>query len=233
MIKVYVNGNIDKSALERLKTKTEVVENLNHIEEIDAILVKEMTISREFMEKAKNLKLLSRHGIGCDMIDMEAAKDLGIKVMRVEGGNAESVAELAVSYMMTLSRDVKFFDTGLQKGQFEDGSHRTKIGLEMNRKVLALIGTGSIAQCVSRILQGAFNMKVLAYSPHLTEEKAHKFNWIKCDDLKEMFMQADYINVSIPLTPETEGLIGRDEFSMMKKTAIFINTARVQRCDVK
>lgn len=225
-MKVYVNGNIDESAYKRLAEKTEVISDIERIDEFDAMLIKGQMVTRDMIAKAKNLKVISRHGVGCDMIDLEAAKEYHIPVMNVPGGNAESVAELAVSFMMALSRHVKYFDQGLQSGLFEKISHRTAIGLEMKGKTLAIVGTGSIAQLIAEMMQNAFQMRVFAYSPHLTLEKAQAHGWEKFDDIHDMFAQADYISINVPLTEETRSMIGSEEFAAMKKTAIFVNTAR-------
>ncbi len=222
---VYLSELVAPSVLERLKKHVEVVDTFDRIEEIDAMLIRKQVVSRQIMEKAKNLKIISRHGVGCDMIDMEAAKELGIKVMNLPGANALSVAELAVSFMLALARKLKLADTGLQKGAFKTFAPKETIGIDTYGKTLALIGTGNIAQHVASMMSG-FNMRVIAYSPHLTEEKAAQLGYERFDNIDDMLSEADYINVSVPLMDTTRNLINEKSFKKMKKTAILVNTAR-------
>lgn len=223
---VYLSELIADSAVERLKEKAEVVDNFDRIEEIDAMLIRKQVITREIMEKAKRLRIISRHGVGCDMIDMEAAKELGIKVVNLPGANADAVAELAVSFMLALARNLKLGNQGLLRGQFKTFAPRETIGMDTGGKTLALVGTGSIAQYVSKIMKNGFGMRVIAYSPHLTDEKAEKLGVERYESIDAMLPEADYINISVPLTDSTRNLIGREQFDKMKKTAILVNTAR-------
>ena len=222
---VYLSELVSPSVLERLKKHVEVVDTFDRIEEIDAMLIRKQVVSRQIMEKAKKLKIISRHGVGCDMIDMEAAKELGIKVVNLPGANALSVAELAVSFMLALARKLKMADTGLQQGAFKTFAPKETIGIDTYGKTLALIGTGNIAQHVASMMSG-FNMRVIAYSPHLTDEKAAQLGFERYDNIDDMLSEADYINVSVPLMDSTRNLINEESFKKMKKTAILVNTAR-------
>lgn len=223
---VYLSELIAPSALARLKEKAEVVDTFDRIGEIDAMLIRKQVVTREIMEKAKRLRLISRHGVGCDMIDMQAAKELGITVINLPGANALSVAELAVSFMLALARKLKLANNGLVRGEFATFAPRETIGLDTHGKTLALVGTGNIAQHVASMMKNGFGMRVIAYSPHLTAKKAAQMGAEKYDSIDSMLSEADFINISIPLTDATRNLIGAAQFDKMKKTAILVNTAR-------
>lgn len=230
---VYLSELVAPSVLARLKEKAEVVDTFDRIEEIDAMLIRKQVVTREIMEKATRLKLISRHGVGCDMIDMEAAAELGIKVVNLPGANALSVAELAVSFMLALARKLKLANNGLIRGDFKTFAPKETVGLDTHGKTLALIGTGNIAQHVASMMKNGFGMRIIAYSPHLTEEKAAAMGAAKYDSIDAMLGEADYINISIPLTDSTRGLIGAAELDKMKPTAILVNTARGAIVDEK
>lgn len=223
---VYLSELVAPSALERLKEKAEVVDTFDRIEEIDAMLIRKQVVTREIMEKAKRLKLISRHGVGCDMIDMAAAKELGIEVINLPGANALSVAELAVSFMLALARKLKLGNNGLLRGEFKTFAPKQTIGTDTHGKTLALIGTGHIAQHVAAMMKNGFGMRVIAYSPHLTDEKAAAMGVERYESIDEMLGEADYINISIPYTESTRNLIDKPQFDKMKKNAILVNTAR-------
>lgn len=223
---VYLSELVAESAMKKLKEKAEVVDTFDRIEEIDAMIIRKQTVTREIMEKAKRLKLISRHGVGCDMIDMEAAKELGIKVINLPGANAQSVAELAVSFMLALARKLKLANNGLCRGEFDTFAPRQTIGMDTCGKTLALVGTGNIAQHVARMMKNGFGMRVIAYSPHLTDEKAAELGFERYESIDSMLPEADYINISIPLNDSTVDLINEDSFAKMKPTAILCNTAR-------
>lgn len=223
---VYLSELIADSARKKLEERATIVDNFDHIEEIDAMIIRKRPVTRQMMEKAKKLKVISRHGVGCDMLDMEAAKELGIKVVNLPGANAQSVAELAVSFIMALSRRLKYCDQGLQKGTIKTFAPKESTGFEMYGKTLALVGTGHIAMKVAQMLKGGFNMRVIANSPHFTKEKAAQLGIEYYENVDDMYAEADYINVSVPLTDETRNMINAESFAKMKPSAILVNTSR-------
>lgn len=225
-MKVYLSEDIAPSALARLQAACELTDSFERIEEIDAILTRNIKINREMMERAKKLKLISVHGTGTDLVDVEAARELGIKVTNVPGENAQSVAELAAGFMLSLSKKLKFADAGLKEGRWSRPGHAELSSREITGKSLGLIGTGSVARHLARMMGMGFNMKILCWNPRRTSAECAAMGFEKCDDLKELFEKCDYVSVHIPYNSETEGLINADVLSRAKPGLIFINTSR-------
>ncbi|MCQ2536918.1 MAG: hydroxyacid dehydrogenase [Lachnospiraceae bacterium] len=223
---VYLSELIAPSAVEELKKHATIVDNFDHPEEIDAMIIRKQPVTREVIEKATKLKVISRHGVGCDMIDLEACKEYGVKVIIQAGGNAQSVAELAVSFMLALARKLKLADQGLQKGRFNVFAPKETIGMDTFGKTVALVGSGHISSKVAAIMKNGFGCRILAYSPHLTPEKAAAMGAEYCPDLDEMLKEADYINISVPLTDSTRHMFNKERLSLLKPTAILVNTSR-------
>ena len=225
-MKVYLNELVAESVIERLQKHVEIITDLDHPEELDAIIVRQTPVTRELIEKAVNLKVIAMHGIGLDRIDVEAAKEHGIPVYNVPGVGAEAVGELAVTYIMALSRKLKRAQWGLEQGRYASFGPSELVGHELNGKTLGVIGAGNISMVVVRIMRNAFGVTVLAYDPYLTEERAESLEIEKIDNLNELFERSDFVSISVPLTNETRNMINEEVLSHAKKDLILINTAR-------
>ena len=223
---VYVGEAIADSAMEYLTAYADVTDDFSNLKDVDAMIIRKHPVTREDMLRAPSLRIISRHGIGCDMLDLEAAAELGIKVTTLPGANAESVAELAAAMMLALSRKLAFTNSGVRQGRFATFQPAECYGFEAYGKTLALVGTGHIAMCLTRIMKYGYGMRVIGYSRHLTPEKASAMGIECASSLEQMLREADYINISVPLTPETYHMIGAEQLALLKPTAILVNTAR-------
>ncbi len=139
-MKIYLSEHIAQSARERLEERFEIVDNFEHPEELDGIIVRRARVTRDIIERAGKLKVICMHGVGLDTIDVEAAKERGIPVTRVPGGSMESVAELAVTFMLALGRKLKYIDQGMRKGVFDHFGMAEMAGNEVYRKKVGLVG---------------------------------------------------------------------------------------------
>ncbi|MDR0539930.1 MAG: phosphoglycerate dehydrogenase [Spirochaetaceae bacterium] len=189
------------------------------IHEADGIIAGLEPYTKELLAKAARLKIISRYGIGCDAIDLAAAKEAGIAVAVTPGANSDSVADLAMALMLSAARHVPRMDAALRAGRQE-----RPLGVEMWRKTLGVIGTGRIGKGVIRRASG-FEMNVLCFDTYQDEEFARRHN-ARYVDLDTLYRNADFITIHSPLTAETRGMIGKRELSLMKKTAVIVNTAR-------
>lgn len=167
---VYLHDHICDSAVARLRRHVNLVDNFDHPEELDAIIVRQQYCPREVINRAKRCRLIQMHGVGLDRIDVEAAKENGISVKRTKGGNAQSVAELAIGFMLAMARKMKFLDRGLQAGKFQTFGLPETVGLELSGKKLGLVGGGQIAQLVADIARAAFHCEIFVYDPFLSAE---------------------------------------------------------------
>lgn len=223
---VYLNDHISPKALARLKAHVKLVDNFENPEEIDAIIVRQQYCTKEMIEKAKNCKLIQMHGVGLDRIDLEAAKSAGIPVLNAHGGNAESVAELAVALILALSRKLTYINDGVKKGRFASFGLPETEGSEVFGKTLGLVGGGQIAQLTANIMKNGFNSKILIYSSHLDEEKCSELGFVKAYSLNELFEKSDFVSVHVPLSDSTRHIINKDVLSSAKPGLILVNTAR-------
>ena len=185
----------------------------------DAVIAGLDAYSRELIDSAERLKVISRYGVGYDKVDVEAANRKGILVTITPGANGDSVADLAVTLMLDAARNVAAMDAAM-KGRAQARPQ----GVEMWQKTLGVIGTGRIGQGVARRCKG-FDMKILCYDIYENEAFKKECN-AKYVDLSTLLRESDFITIHSPLTPETKDMIGAREFDMMKNDAVIVNTAR-------
>lgn len=191
----------------------------------EALIIRTTKVTKEKMLQAPNLKIIAKHGIGTDNIDLKAAKELGIVVTNTPQANMESVAELAVSLILSCARNIpKSFD--LMKEGIERLAPKELTGIELGGKTIGLIGLGRIGIRVGSILKNGFNMNVIGFDPFMSKDMAKTLDIKMYDDLNDMLKVSDVVNISVPLLPSTINLIGKSEFRIMKKSSILVNTSR-------
>ncbi|RLE98115.1 MAG: hydroxyacid dehydrogenase [Thermoprotei archaeon] len=181
-------------------------------------------ITRGVMEKASNLKIIARHGIGLDNVDVEAATELGIVVTYCRHTGEEiSVAEHAIALMLACARRLVEADKCVREGRWRD---RVKlVGVELRGKVLGIIGLGAIGREVAKIASKGLGMKILAYDPYVPD-RVFKELGVEKVGLDELLEKSDVITIHAPLTPETRGMLSRERLARVKPGAILVNTAR-------
>lgn len=179
-------------------------------------------ISRRVMENASRLKVVGRHGVGVDNIDVEAATELGIQVVNTPLANKESVAEHAIGILLGLSKLVVQVDRGLRRGQWRGKAEFR--GNELKGKTLGVVGTGRVGTRVAEIARLGFNMDIL-YHDVVPNLRVEEIGGRRCE-LEELLSRSDYVTLHVPLMPETEYLIGERELGLMKPTAYLLNLSR-------
>lgn len=197
---------------------------LKEISNYEALMVRSRTkVTTEIVKAGSqgNLKVIGRAGVGVDNIDIETAGKNGIKVVNSPTGSKESVAELSFAHMLALSRFVPKADTSMRNGEWIKKQLK---GSELKGKTLGLIGSGNISQYASNIAN-AFEMNVLVYSPHCTDEKAKRMG-AKRVDFEELLKKSDFVSLHIPHTKDSHYLINKKTISLMKPTAYLINCSR-------
>ena len=184
-----------------------------------------ISITRDLIEVADNLLVISRTGGGLDNVDVEAAIDRGIIVTSNLGVNTRSVAEHVLSMILSLSKRLPIMDQAVRNSNF--GIRYQNLPRDITGKIIGLLGFGRIGYEIGRICHQTFNMQILAYDPYLEEEKKNEsLNWVNLVELKELFAKSDFISIHVPLTEQTRNLIDEAQLSMMKSDAILINAAR-------
>jgi len=187
----------------------------------EAVIVGRYGFSATAFNAAPNLKMISLWQTGYDNVDLAAAVEHGVIVSNVPNYAFDSVAEFAFALAPNLMRKVHAADMNLRKGKFDWRCH---VGNELMSKTLGVLGTGNIGKRVIQIAHG-FNMNVLSTTAHPSFERAKKLG-VMFVDLETLLSESDIVTLHLPLTPETEHMIGASEFAKMKSTAILINTAR-------
>jgi D-3-phosphoglycerate dehydrogenase len=231
MGRVLVADPIAESALAKIKAAglEVVVRNKetdgpieDQIKGFDCVVVRSATkMTKEVIDAADNLKLIVRAGVGLDNVDKDAAGKKGIEVKNTPEAPTVSVAELVFAMMLALARNVTRADSSMKDERWEK---KALTGTELWNKTLGVVGFGRIGCEVAKKAK-AFDMEVLAYDvvdiDHICLEMG-----VKRTELSDLIKSSDYITVHVPLVPSTKGMFGEKEFTMMKKTAFIVNTAR-------
>jgi D-3-phosphoglycerate dehydrogenase len=192
--------------------------------DVDAIIIRANgRVSARVMDAAPGLQVIGRHGVGLDGIDLEAARARGIPIVYTPDANTESVAEQCVGLMLAVSKQIARADKAIRQGRWQ--VRYEYIGQEMLGRTLGMVGMGRIGGRVAEICHLAFHMPVLYYDVVSYPQAEQKLDAKKLA-LNDVLPQADYVSVHVPLLPATKSMIGREQFALMKKGAIFINTAR-------
>jgi D-3-phosphoglycerate dehydrogenase len=205
-----------------VKTDHTKEELIAKIKNYDALIVRSQTkVGADIIEAADNLKVIGRAGVGVDNVDVEAATKKGIIVLNAPDGNTVSTTELSIAMLMALARNIPQAHSSLKGGAWD---RKKFTGVEINGKTLGIIGMGRIGTEVAKRMIG-MGMNILAYDPFLTEERAQSLGVSKVE-LDKIITDSDFITVHTPLTAETKGLFGAQEFARMKKGVRLVNCAR-------
>ncbi len=230
--KVLVTDHISEEGIKKLREFAEVdvelelskEELVKHIVDYDALVVRSGTkVTKEIIEaggKGK-LKAIGRAGVGVDNIDVETATEKGIMVVNAPAANTISAAEHTIAMLLGLSRKIAAANVSLKSGVWERKKH---MGVEVNGKVLGIIGLGRVGSEVVKKAKG-LGMRVVAYDPFISQDRAGELG-ITLLGFKEILSLADFISLHTPLTKETHHMVGAKEFELMKDSVRVINCAR-------
>ncbi len=189
----------------------------------DGLAIRSATkVTADLIAKADNLKVVGRAGIGVDNVDIAAASAKGIVVMNTPFGNSITTAEHAIAMMFACARMIPAADASTRAGKWEKSAF---MGSEITGKTLGLIGAGNIGSVVASRAIG-LKMKVIAFDPFLSSEKAESMGVTKIDDLDELLGKADFITLHLPKTEKTANILSADKIAKIKPGARLINCAR-------
>ena len=192
------------------------------IKDYDGLAIRSASkATAKLIEAAPNLKVIGRAGIGVDNVDIPAATAKGIIVMNTPFGNSITTAEHAVALMFALARQLPAADVSTQAGKWEKNRF---MGVELEAKTLGLIGAGNIGSSVARKAVG-IGMKVVAYDPYLTPERAVAMGVEKAE-LDVLLARADFITLHVPMTEATKNILSKEALAKCKKGVRIINCAR-------
>lgn len=197
-------------------------ELLEIIPKFDALIVRSASkVTADVLERATNLKIIGRAGVGVDNIDVQAATARGIIVINSPDGNTIAATEHTFAMMLAVSRNIPQADQTMHAGKWD---RKKFVGVELRNKTLAIIGLGKIGAGVAKRAQ-SFDMNVIAYDPFVSEDRAKNLG-VRMVELDELFRTADFITVHMPLTNKTRDMITLAQMKTMKPTVRLINCAR-------
>ena len=242
MHKILLTEKIHPNGMDFLKANAEVIvaDNTKQdtlvaaIRGIEAVIIRSTKMYNEVIDASDKLRIIGRHGIGVDNIDVEYATNKKIAVLNTPLANVNSVAEHVIGLMMTLSK--KFFaaDKAMREGKTSvEGKSLPAVcqllglgGMELTNKTLGVAGFGKIGSLTAQKCIKAFDMKVLVYDPPVYNKITlpEEAQW--AETLDEMLKGSDYVSLNMPLLPSTRNMIGEAQLKLMKPSAFLINCAR-------
>jgi D-3-phosphoglycerate dehydrogenase len=191
--------------------------------EANAVVVRLFAIAADDLARAVRLKVIAKHGVGVDSIDVRAATARRIPVVFTPTANANAVAEHAIGLMLALARHVAPLSESLRAGRFQDRDRLQ--GVELASKTLGVVGLGRIGRRVAEIAGRGFGMDVRAYDPYLGSTAAPEGVRME-SSLENLLREADFVTLHLPLAPETRHLVNADRLRLLKPTCRIINTSR-------
>jgi D-3-phosphoglycerate dehydrogenase / 2-oxoglutarate reductase len=192
------------------------------IADADALLVRSATkVDAEALAASTRLKVVARAGVGLDNVDVPAATARGVMVVNAPTSNIVSAAEHAIALLLSAARHIPAADASLRQGQWKRSSYT---GVELNGKTVGIVGLGKIGQLVAQRL-AAFGVTLVAYDPYIAPARAAQLG-IEMLSLEDLLGRADAISIHLPKTPETLGLIGKDQLALTKPGVLIVNAAR-------
>ena len=234
MKKILVIQPIHEAGIELLKNNQnyefEVVENVDpenlkkKIKFCDGATIRTAKLTNDIINEAKNIKIISRHGVGYDNIDLVASKNKKVTITITATANAVAVSEHVMFMLLSISKRKNMYDNAVKEGKFEDRNKLPKT-VEIWNKNILIAGFGRIGQALIKRCLG-FEMKVFVYDPFVSKEVIEKFGGIKIDNINDVCKDMDAISLHVPLNENTKNLINYELLKKMKNSCIIINAAR-------
>jgi D-3-phosphoglycerate dehydrogenase len=239
-MKVLITDKMAEEAINLLKkekfdvTYEEYDEStlIKEIHKYDGLMIRGRTKVFEKVIKAGaegNLKVVGRAGIGVDNVDIILCAKNNIKVVNAPTGATQSVAELAISFILNLSRNISNADNSMKKGKW---IKKQLLGTEIYGKTLGLIGCGNIGKFTAKYAL-SFNMNIIGFDPYISKEDMCKDGIVKVEKLEELISKSDYISLHLPHMESTHHILNEEMLSKMKKNAYLINCSRGGTVDEK
>jgi D-3-phosphoglycerate dehydrogenase len=192
------------------------------IADYECLIIRSGTkVTKKVIEAGKKLRVIGRAGVGVDNVDVPAATEKGILVMNTPSANILSAAEHTCAMLLTLARNIPFAHDSMHRGEWKRSKYT---GVEMNGKVLGIIGVGRVGGEVAKRLK-AFNMTMVGYDPFLPKDVADSIG-VRLTTLEEVLKISDFMTIHTPLLPDTRNMISTAQFNMMKPNARMANVAR-------
>jgi len=235
MYKIGIVDKMHQDGIDLLKNTSnfeiEIIEDLSKknlmdkLPNFDGITLRRGKIDAEILNKCKNLKVISRHGVGYDNVDINYLKKNKIVLLVTGTTTSTSPAEHIMFMILNISRSFNLFDESVRNGDFGKIMHMKHNSFELYNKKVLIVGFGRIAKKLIKQCLG-FDMEVLVYDPFVDKKVVESFGGKKIDNLEDGLKIIDILSLNVPLTKDTYNMIDFKRMKIMKKTAIIINTSR-------
>jgi len=234
MYKIAIIESIHEAGLNLLKensdyefdliTNTSEENLIKVLPNYDACTLRVSKLDSNILKHCKKLKVISRHGVGYDNVDLKYIKDNNISLLITATANAVAVTEHVFSMMLSISKSIRNYDNEVRIGNFKDNAKNIKTFELLNKNIL-IAGFGRIGKnLINKCL--AFDMNVSVYDPYVDASIIENLNGKKINSFEEGLFKADFLSIHMPLTNETKNLIDYSNLKKMKKNSVIINTAR-------
>jgi D-3-phosphoglycerate dehydrogenase len=234
MKKILIIQPIHDAGIELLKNnnnyKFEIIEDTeisnlkSKIVNCDAISIRTANLTAEVINSAKNLQIISRHGVGYDNIDLKSSKDKNVTIAITATANAVAVAEHVMFMLLSISKRKNMYDNNVKTGKFIERNKLPKT-IELWKKNILILGFGRIGKALIKRCLG-FEMNVFVYDPFISSDAIESTGGKKIENLQDSIKQMDAISLHVPLTEKTKNLINYGLLKTMKKNCIIVNAAR-------
>ena len=234
MKKILIIQPIHESGIELLKNNinyefeiiedTEISNLKSKIVDCDAVSIRTANLPAEAINAAENLKIISRHGVGYDNIDLKSSKDKNITIAITSTANAVAVAEHVMFMLLSISKRKNMYDDSVKTGKFNERNRLPKT-VELWNKNILIAGFGRIGKALIKRCLG-FEMNVFVYDPFVSSDVIENIGGKKVENLEDSIKKMDAVSLHVPLTEKTKNLINYELLKTMKKNCIIINAAR-------
>jgi D-3-phosphoglycerate dehydrogenase len=222
--RILIRDNVAIEAKTVLQPQAEVVTDgdLESIGQYQALIVRSATkVNADLLQRASRLQVIGRAGVGVDNIDLEAARERGIIVVNAPEAASQAVAEHALGLMLALARRIPAADASIRSGAWEKRNFK---GVELNGKVLGILGVGRIGALLAKKAR-ALGMQCVGFDALLSHDEIQSRE-VRPVLLDELLAQSDYVSLHVPLSDDTRGMMNADALALMKHGAYLISTAR-------
>ena len=234
MKKIAVIEQIHKDGLDLLKNTqgydyeiiTDISEEslIKKLPEFDACTLRVSKLNKNILKHCPKLKVISRHGVGYDNVDLNYIKEKNITLLITATANAVAVAEHVIYMMLSVSKSINQYDNEVRSGNFKKNAPNIET-VELFNKEILILGFGRIGKSLIKRCLG-FEMNVKIFDPFVSKDLIEKFGGTKIENLNNSLKTCDYLSLHVPLTEKTKNMIDYSKLKTMKKNAIIINTSR-------
>lgn len=235
--KIIAYNRVEKPVLEDLQKKFDVhffknidtkndPEFLTHLKDAEGIIGLELPVDQELLEKAPNLKIVSNVSVGYNNLDIKEMTKRNVMATNTPGILTDTVADTVFGLLIATARRIPELDQYVKNGEWKlEAVEPEHFGTNVHHKTLGIIGMGRIGNAIAQRAHFGFDMDILYHSRSKKPDVEERFDATYCE-LDALLKESDFVSLITPLTPQTEGLISKREFELMKKSAIFINGSR-------